>query len=225
MAAVDIWAGRLDCAAAEVERLKTILSLPEQARAGRFHFARDRRRFIVRRARLREVLGAAVGIAPQRLTFRVNAFGKPALVESALCFSATHSGEHWAVAVSNVEVGLDIETHKPGIDHRDIAHGLFAPMEVAALTALPDTAAERAFFDIWARKEAFVKALGEGLSYPLDAFTVSHGADARLTRGGEGWAITALSVAPDVSAALVARDDGEALTVTYRSFEQQRVAA
>ncbi|MGL4314255.1 MAG: 4'-phosphopantetheinyl transferase family protein [Sphingomonas sp.] len=225
MAAVDIWTGRLDLAAAEVERLRLLLSMPERARAERFRFARDRRRFIVRRARRRELLGMASGVAPQRLTFRTDDDGKPRLVERDLAFSASHSGDHWVLALSDASIGVDIEAHKPGIDHRDIARGLFAPGEVAALSAMPDPAASRCFFDIWARKEAFVKALGQGLSYPLTAFEVSAGSKAELVSGGDGWVMAALTIAPQLAGAVVARDDGKALSITRHDFDALRAAA
>ncbi len=219
MAAVEAAHGRLDLAMADVEQLAALLSMPERARAGRFHFARDRRRFIVRRARLRQVLARATGIAPQRLTFTTGANGKPRLVEDGPCFSLSHSGEHWLVATSALELGADIEQVDPAIDHAETARGLFGPEECAALAALPDDAAMRGFFECWARKEAFVKAIGEGLSYPLDAFRVSVDEAAALLSGADGWAIARVDIAEDVAGAVVARDDGVPLTVSLTEFE------
>lgn len=228
--AVDAWYGQLDVAMAEVERLKRLLSLPEQARAGRFRYARDRRRFIVRRARLRQCLAARTGIAPERLTFVTGQNGKPRLAGDgqsfkAPCFSLSHSGDHWLLAVADVDVGADIEQMAPGIDHHDTARGLFGPGEINALENLPEPAAMSAFFQCWARKEAFVKAIGEGLSYPLDAFEVSVGVDAVLLAGGAGWAMERLDIAADIAGAIVARTDGRPLDIRLMGFDVLRNAA
>jgi len=230
MVEVDVWYGRLDIAMAQVERLKQLLSLPEQARAGRFRYARDRRRFIVRRARLRQCLAVRTGIAPERLTFAVGQNGKPRLAGdgqpfNAPCFSLSHSGDYWLLAIADVEVGADIEQMAPGIDHHDTARGLFGAGEIKALEGLPEMAAMSAFFQCWARKEAFVKAIGEGLSYPLDAFEVSVGADAMLLSGGEGWAMERLDIAADVAGAIVARADGRPLDIRMAGFDAVRDAA
>lgn len=225
MARVALWHGRLDVAPAEVERLRALLSMPEQARAERFRFARDRRRFIVRRARLRACLATPTGIDPARLTFALGANGKPRLVEPGPQFSLSHSGEHWLVALAAVDVGADIEAINPAIDCDDTARGLFGPAEIAALGALPDSERRRAFFDVWARKEAFVKAIGQGLSYPLDAFRVSTGTFADLLDGGDGWAMRRIDIAPDVAGAVVARDDGLPLVVAIQGFDRVAAAA
>ncbi|MDO7843036.1 4'-phosphopantetheinyl transferase family protein [Sphingomonas immobilis] len=214
MAHAEVFHGSLDVGEAEVARLTHLLSVEERERAARFHFARDRRRFVVRRARLREVLGTATA---ERLVYTENVYGKPRLSNNAVRFSATHSGDTWAIAISSVEVGLDIEAHDTAVDWRDLAAGLFGANEIAALHALPEAEARHAFFDVWARKEAFVKAIGMGLSYPLDAFEVSAGHDARLIAGADGWAITRLDLSANYGAALVLADDGSPVDVTLRA--------
>jgi 4'-phosphopantetheinyl transferase len=224
MAAVAVHHGRLDLAAGEVERLAALLAPEEHAQAARYRFARDRRRFVVRRARLRQCLSAQAGIAPERLVLVEGPFGKPALAGGPH-FSLSHSGEHWALAIAGVPIGVDVEQLNPAIDHADIAKGLFGPRECAALAALPADRAPRGFFDCWARKEAFVKAIGLGLSYPLDAFEVSVAEAARLRVGGEGWAIRELAIAPELAGAVVAQDDGRPLTLDLRNFDTARAAA
>jgi 4'-phosphopantetheinyl transferase len=214
MAHAEVFHGSLDTSDAQITRLAQMLDAEELERAARFHFARDRRRFIVRRARLREVL---TGATEAPLRFETNAYGKPRLAGSDVHFSTSHSGETWAVALSNVEVGLDIEAHDTAVDWRDLAAGLFGANEQAALHALPEADARRAFFDVWARKEAFVKAIGMGLSYPLDAFEVSAAPDAHLVAGADGWAITTLDLGANYGAALVLADDGSPLDVTLRA--------
>jgi 4'-phosphopantetheinyl transferase len=212
--AVAVHFGSLDLAATEVERLALLLAPEERARAARFAFAEGRRRFIVRRARLRETLAAVVGTSPERLVYTENGYGKPMLAEGALHFSASHSHELWAVALAAQEVGVDVEHHQPDLDWRDLAAGLFRADERAALDALAYDDAVRGFFDCWARKEAFVKAIGQGLSYPLDAFAVSVTRETRLLAGANGWTMTGLSLADRYSGALVTVDTGSPIALT-----------
>jgi len=215
VAAADLHFGSLDVGEDEVERLAVLLDPAERARAARFAFARDRRRFIVRRARLRAVLAEATGVAAERLVYTENAHGKPALAGGPK-FSASHSHELWAVAVSDRELGVDLEYHQPGIEWRDLAAGLFGAGECAALDALAEDDVVRGFFDCWARKEAFVKAIGMGLSYPLDAFAVSVTPEARLLAGADGWRIAKVALAEGYSGALVVADDGAPIEIVTR---------
>lgn len=207
---------RLDVDEVELAALAGLIGADERARAERFHFARDRRRFIVRRARLRQWLGAWVGRAPESLVFAGNDHGKPLLVDGPP-FSLSHSGEAMLLAIGDGEIGCDLEWIDPALDWQPLAETLFAPAERAALAALPPEAGRSAFFACWARKEAFVKALGLGLSYPLDAFHVSVDGAAALLAGGEGWAMTAGPTIPGYATALVARDDGAPLCLTLPS--------
>ena len=216
MARVQVFTGSLAAGADELARCTALLAPEERERAARFRFPDDYRRFVVRRARLREVLAGETGADPAKLSFTANPFGKPALAGCSLRFSASHSGERWLLATSECELGADIEQHAAATDWRDIAAGLFAPAEIAALAALDGHAGRRAFYACWARKEAFVKALGLGLSYPLGAFTVAVGPDAALIAGGEGWAIAGLSLAADCAGAVVVADDGLGIDLRMR---------
>lgn len=211
MAVAEIHSGRLDLPAATVARLARQLSAEERARAERFAFARDRRRFVVRRARLREILATATGVCAERLAYTHNPYGKPALADGPH-FSASHSGERWVVALSDHPVGVDIECHRPDLDWRDLSHA-FAGSERAALDALDEADAIGGFFACWVRKEAFVKAIGLGLSHPLEAFAVSVTPDARLLAGADGWAIANLPVADGYAGALVIADDGSPVEI------------
>ena len=217
MAWVDVRSGALDVTADEIARLGALIDTDERAHAARFHQTRDRRRFIVRRGRLREWLGRHLGEAPERLAFTNGAFGKPALAGSMLHFSISHSGDRMLAAFADVEVGCDLERCDRIRDWRPIADRLFSPQERAALAVLPEPEGRLGFFACWARKEAFVKAIGLGLSYPLDAFDVSLGPEARLLAGGEGWSISALDIGEDHAAAIVARDAGTPLTIRILS--------
>ena len=220
MARVTLRLATLAAPVDEVARLTQIIDDAERVRAARFAGEVHRRRFIVRRGRLREMLGAAVGEPPGALRFSYNAYGKPELAGAPLHFSASHSRDTMALAISDVPVGCDIEAVDEGLDWRPIAARLFAPEEQEELAGLPPQEAAIGFFGCWARKEAFVKALGQGLSYPLDAFAVSCGPVARLTRGasfgGHGWAMAETDI-PGFAGAVVARADPAELTIISAS--------
>lgn len=177
----------LDPAADEVERLTTLLSEEERQRATRFHFDRDRRRFVVRRAKLREILSVRTGVPPELLRFEAGPHGKPRLHGDICHFSASHSNERMLVAIDDRELGCDIERIVPDFDWPPLAERFFARDEQRALLAAPDGL--RAFFRCWTRKEAFVKGLGLGLSYPLDGFEVTVGEAAEILSGGDGWSL------------------------------------
>ena len=204
--------------------LTHLLGADERARADRFRFPRDRRRFVVRRARLRQVLAAWVGRAPEALTFTENSHGKPILVDGPP-FSLSHSADMMMLAIGDAEVGCDLEWIDPALDWPPLAETFFTPAERAALAALPPEAARRAFFACWARKEAFVKALGLGLSYPLDAFHVSVGGSAELLAGGDGWAMGVGPAMPGYATALVTCDDGAPLMLMSLARREQVAAA
>jgi 4'-phosphopantetheinyl transferase len=205
MAVVEVHIGTLDVEEDELAHFAALIDAEERARAERFQFERDRRRFIVRRGWLRTLLGRHVGKAPERLAFTFGAYGKPEL-PGGLCFSQSHSGDRMMIALSDIDIGCDIEKIDETMEWQPIAESLFAPAEREALATLPKAEGRDAFFQCWARKEAFVKALGHGLSYPLEAFTVSVTQEARLVSGGEAWSIAAVSPGPGYAGAVVVRD-------------------
>ncbi len=210
---IHVWRLRLEPDAAEEWRLTECLAPDELARAQRFRFEPDRRRFILRRTRLRQILADYLGVTPVAVCFSNNEHGKPAIVGVAeagdLRFSYSHSADVALLAVTlEREVGADLEQHRAMPDALQLASAFFAPAEVAALKQLPETELESAFFDCWTRKEAFIKALGLGLSFPLNAFVVSLGEPVRLLElhGAPppvgAWTLHSLSVGPGFSAAL-----------------------
>ena len=218
MTAVEVHCFGLDPGEAETARLAGLLDEGERAHAARFRFDRDRRRFLVRRGRLREVLGRATGVAPARLAFTTGSHGKPALPDGP-CFSLSHSGERMMLVLADRAVGCDIERIDDAVEWAPLAERLFAAGERRALAALPEADGRRGFFECWARKEAFVKALGLGLSYPLEAFEVAVGPEARLLAGGAGWAIAAAAPGTGFTGAVVALDDGGALEISFEAWE------
>jgi 4'-phosphopantetheinyl transferase len=179
----------LDLPGAEVAALGEHLDDDERRRAARFHFERDRVRFAGGRAMLRVFLADRLGLPPRQIRFVYGRHGKPALApeqaSSGVRFNVSHShGMGLFVFARRRAIGADIERIRP-LRHGDaVARRFFARDEVEALSALSGAEWERAFFRCWTRKEAFIKALGDGLSYPLRGFTVSvrEGDPARLLR-------------------------------------------
>lgn len=146
---------------------ESVLAPDELARAARFRFDRDRERFVRRRVLLRRVLALHTGAAPAELAYATNAYGKPTLVgHPDLHFSASASGGRAVIAVGPVELGVDVEQVVPSDDLDGVAVRFFAAEELAQLASVDD------FFRCWSRKEAYVKAVGQGLSFPLASFAV-----------------------------------------------------
>jgi 4'-phosphopantetheinyl transferase len=191
---------------------RALLSADERARADRFHFARDSRRYVVTRATLRRVLGAQLGRHPSSLAFDVGPRGKPSLAGTPLHFNVAHAGELALIALTTLgEVGVDVEPLEPMDDVETIAERFFSPAEREALRALPAAARTDAFLTCWTRKEAYVKAIGEGLACPLDAFdvTLAPGEEARLLRiagdDADRWSLVDLRPAPGYVGAVAGR--------------------
>jgi 4'-phosphopantetheinyl transferase len=167
----------LDVAPGTAQRLLGLLSAQERATAARFALERDRRRFYVARARLRELLAERLDTAPAELELTRGAHGKPALggrfARSSLRFNATHCGDLALFAfAAGREVGVDIEAVRPVPEAHAIAERFFSPREARHFFALPAREQPLAFFSCWTRKEAFAKALGSGLLQPPESLDV-----------------------------------------------------
>jgi 4'-phosphopantetheinyl transferase len=224
-AEIHVWRASLDPAASCIERLQSSLSADERQRAARFHFPRDRRRFTVARGVLRDILGRYLGVPPSALAFCYSTYGKPALADVAVAtglrFNVSHSHEMALFAVARGrEVGVDIEYLGREIRAEEIAERFFSAHERANLRALPAEVKHQAFFNCWTRKEAYIKAHGEGLSLPLDQFdvTLAPGEPAVLLatrsdpREALSWSLQALTPGPDYVAALAVEGQSWHLT-------------
>lgn len=181
---VHVWTMRID-AVRSPQYLTKLLSPDERARAHRFRAERDRRRFVICRGVLRSLLSRYLNDAPATLAFRYGPHGKPALRSATkardLRFSVAHCRDRALFAVTlGREVGVDVECVHTDRPTDEIAERFFSPHETAAMRALPAADRQCAFFRLWTRKEAFLKARGDGLSTSLRDFAVSAGPDARL---------------------------------------------
>jgi 4'-phosphopantetheinyl transferase len=180
---VHLWLAPLDLPAGALGRLATTLSADERARAERFVFPDDRSRFVAGRGFLRDVLARYVGVPPGEVAFVYGPRGKPALAgppgSDSPRFNLAHSGGLALCAVSGSgEVGVDLEEIRPLADAQAVARLVFTEGEQDELARSPAGQREALFFNGWTRKEAFVKAGGDGLSRPLTGILVGLAASA-----------------------------------------------
>lgn len=213
---VHIWLAWLDAEPAEYLRLREFLSEDEIARADRLVFPHDREHFIVARGKLRELLGSYLQLPPQSLRFTTGKFGKPSLTDQDnFRFNVTHSHglALYAFAVER-ELGIDAEKIRRDFGGMDIAERYFSRAEQNELRELPPELQATAFFLCWTRKEAYVKARGDGLQISLTSFDVS------LTPGNlailrssdqQRWNLHAFTPAPRYAAAIITEGQAPSL--------------
>ena len=173
---VHTWCASLDVPAETSAQFYAILTLDERDRSARFRFERDRLHFIVAHGVLRELLGCYLQTDPGRISYVYNAFGKPHLSPgfgSRITFNLSHSAGLALIAIAaDANVGVDLEYMRVQSDYAEIARRFFSAAEVDQLSALPSHLYAEAFFSCWTKKEAYLKACGEGLARPLDSFAV-----------------------------------------------------
>jgi len=187
---VHVWLATLDYPKNCVRELSRVLSQDEFQRADCFVFERDKNQFITRRGLLRTIIGTYyLGIDPSRVEFGYGTYDKPYLLnhseEHALQFNLSDSHKLVLYAfIKDLEVGIDIEHMRYITDAQQIIDSSCSGYEKDAFNELAEREKQDAFFNCWTRKEAFIKAIGEGLYYPLDQFDVSlaPGEPARLLR-------------------------------------------
>jgi 4'-phosphopantetheinyl transferase len=212
---IHVWRFALDAPDERRESLWRTLAEEERKRARRFYQERHRRRFAIGRGVLRVLLGRYLQKPPGRIQFRYGMHGKPVLEEGGdLHFNLSHSGDAGLLALTRgQEIGIDLEQVRSRDHLEELAQRFFAPAEVAALAAVAPADKELAFFQCWTRKEAFLKAGGEGLARPLDSFCVSLGPGelARLlavegdTEEAARWSLRTLTPWPDFVACVAVR--------------------
>jgi 4'-phosphopantetheinyl transferase len=175
---VDLWAFSLAPDEGTVDSLSQALEPSERTRADRYRFREHRRRFIVGRALLRRLLGRYLDLPPEEVRFRFAPRGKPHLApphdSSGLCFNLSNSADLALVAFARgVRLGVDVEILRPLSSATALATRFFSARERQELGAIAAADQIQAFFNGWIRKEAFLKALGDGLAMPLASFSVT----------------------------------------------------
>jgi 4'-phosphopantetheinyl transferase len=157
-------------------KLYTALNQEEQQRAARYHFDRDRIRFIVARGLLRYLLSAYLNKPAEDIVFQYGPQGKPTVTDSAVQFNVSHSDDRILIGIGyHHPLGVDVEHMTRTIEVDSIAARFFTTNEARQIQALSGIAQRRAFFNVWTRKEALLKAIGSGLSLSLQACEVSVG--------------------------------------------------
>lgn len=200
---VHVWSARLDISPAVCACFYATLSDSERERAARLCFKRDQQRFVAAHGVLRALLGCYLDTPPARLGYVYNTAGKPGLgpaFAERLNFNLSHSGDLALIALAaNVNVGVDVEAIHTHAEYADIAQLFFSRAEVEQLSRLPDAHYAAAFLRCWTRKEAYLKARGDGFTIPLELLAADSGAP-------PPWSLYELQPAPGYIAALAIAD-------------------
>jgi 4'-phosphopantetheinyl transferase len=217
---IHVWRVYLAQTVSCLQSLQQTLSIDERTKAEHFHFEKDRSHFIVGRGALRAILSYYLDIDPSALCFSYNPYGKPFLIAGQggdmLRFNLSHAHGIALIAITkNRNIGIDIESIRADFPWQQIAESFFSPLENAVLQSLPVDIQHHAFFTCWTRKEAYIKAVGKGLSIPLDRFdvTVAPGEAAALLNFPENpqevsrWSLIELIPASDMVATLAVEGD------------------
>ncbi len=211
---LHVWAVPLH---GDPEPFGRLLSAAEQQRLERFRFLDHRRRFQIGHGALRAILAGYLKVDPTTIQFEQGPRGKPFLMRYehghrvGPFFNLSHSGKLALIGIADRELGLDLEKVRRLDSLTEIARRHFSGREFAALDALDGDARQLAFYRCWTRKEAYIKALGEGLSMPLDTFDVSLGEEPRFVASHDGredpaqWAMLDVSPTPEFVAAAALR--------------------
>lgn len=209
--AIHVWRTRLDCEPANGQSWKSWLAPDEKARAARFVFPRDRHRFIAARGILRAILGTYLRRSPADIEFTYGINGKPTLrfdrFRSSLHFNLSHSHGLAVYAVADGrEVGIDVEAVRPGTADNGVIDLAFTEREAAELHALPPDLRDEAFVLGWTRKEAYMKARGMGMAFPLESVEVSLSPgqpEVLHTADSSRWSLHSFKPAPGFVGAIV----------------------
>jgi 4'-phosphopantetheinyl transferase len=174
---VHVWKSQFEFDALLSSEFRGCLSKEEIEKARRFVSRSDQDRYVFSHGLLRTILGGYLCCDPRQLNYNTNQYGKPFLISSfrdtEIRFNLSHSRDMTLVAIScGIEVGIDIEYMREIEDARDIVNQSFSSHERQIFNALPPAELEEAFYAFWTSKEAFLKGIGNGLSYPLDRFSI-----------------------------------------------------
>src|SRR5271166_2742107 len=208
---IHVWRASLNLAPTVLRNFEATLAADENSRADRFVFPGDRDSFVAARGILRELLGRYLKRSPSEIGFSYGRRGKPAYrarsIESPIDFNLSHSHGRAVYAIARGrQLGVDVEMVRPTVAGEGIAERFFSERECAELRALPPPSQAPAFFNCWTRKEAYIKARGDGLEIPLNSFdvTLAPGAPEHFLRGVDSrWHLVAFVAYEDYPAALV----------------------
>lgn len=212
---IHIYSTRTDLNENELTGFRKILSEDENTKAGRYKFDYLKNNYTACRGFLREILSGYTGIIPSKIKFSYSEFGKPFLKDSNIRFNVSHSGNTGIIAVNTEdELGIDIELKREVPDLLSLSERFFSKSEITELNKTDSGKLTDSFFYCWTRKEAFIKALGTGLQYPLNCFSVSvtDDADPEITEiendvsEARKWKLYNLLASKDYISSLAIRD-------------------
>ena len=170
---IHVWSASLDDFFSQLQTFFQVLSIDEKRRADRFRFAKDRERYIIGHGILKKIIATYSGIEPNLLQFICEKYGKPVLTHKKLLFNMSRSeGLALYAFTRNREVGIDIENIREIPEMDQIVARYFSSIEKSFFHALPECSKKNVFFQLWTRKEAYLKGVGIGLTQPLDEFDV-----------------------------------------------------
>ncbi len=223
---VHLWKASLDVGIFELSSFERVLSDDEQGRADRFHLQKHKNHFVAARGILRHILSRYLMVDPGQLRFKYGLHGKPALDHTGvlganLRFNISHSTGLLLVVVSvERELGIDLEQIQPAFVTKEIVNEVFSEQEQARFHSVQAANQSKMFFEVWTRKEAYLKARGIGLSVPLNQLEVLQPDDLSIRLGlhddkASEWIIQSLDFGNEYSACLVVQGDAW----TLKSFE------
>lgn len=176
---VQVWSAALDIGTDTLNACRALLSKDENDKASRFHFGQDTIHYIAARGFLRSLLARHISINPEQIIFDYGLYGKPTLTQEhnlqGLNFNLSHSGGIALCAIAyQRNLGIDIEKKRYIKDCKDVAQSCLTQEELESLIPLSKEEYSTGFLKLWTQKEAYIKALGQGLSYPLQEFCIPY---------------------------------------------------
>lgn len=211
----------------EIDKIFDLLSEDEIDNGEKFYFVKDRKTYLVSRGLLRFLLAQYANISARDISFHYNRFGKPQVSfppSDEIFFNVTHSGEFCLIAISHSnQIGVDIELIKP-VDYELLSKNIFSVTEKAEFNSISDDLKPTSFFCGWTRKESFIKGIGEGLSFPLQNFSVTLNHETLISNVEihsenseiyQGWKTYDISIDPLYRAALAVKNP---ITISFERF-------
>ncbi len=203
-ASVIVWQTALDSSGDQTARYRSVLSAHERERADRFRQDRQRQRFVTAHGQLRLILSQYLEQPPELIAIAQNAQGKPYIADHRLQFNLAHVNDVMLCALTwDYAVGIDVEDTRREVEMMTIARSFFSPGEVELLEVRTPNDQRQLFFDLWTRKEAYLKARGVGLTFNALDTPISVNSPLFSAADGTRWSVLSFSPAPDLRAAVV----------------------
>jgi 4'-phosphopantetheinyl transferase len=229
---VVVWITRVSQAPDPLAVLDSLLDDRDRERAARFRFDEDRARFVLGRGLIRESLGLYLGQKPSAIKLVEGERGRPVFTDDAtIQFSISHTRDIVAIALTaGARVGIDFEFVKPAVDLSELAERILSEDDLRNFQSFPRHEAVTAFFRAWTRKEAYLKARGEGIADGLKQVSVSFGqeeisslTDARDESAGRQWRLHNLTVSKEYMGSLACDDAARRPECHYTHFHQGNI--